>query len=192
MSDVADYSGNLEAEFRHDTFTRETLFQLLNFYAAYLKLVDGLWYSTVARKWGGGEALECDIGMLQRARAYEAEGLSNLLNIRGDDVAAVMKAIQLSPWVRTLDFEIDLRDNNHAVYTVRSCPTLSILERDGRGDDTTICLDACIMSARVTAEHFNPAIEIAPIKLPPRQDGNDVACRWEFRLDRRNQEGKSR
>jgi hypothetical protein len=35
-------------------------------------------YSTVNGRWGGKEALECDIGMLKRARAYEAEALGSL------------------------------------------------------------------------------------------------------------------
>jgi len=104
MTDLVDYSGEFEPEFSHDTFTRETLFSLFKFYAAYLKFVDGIWYSTVSERWSGKEALECDIGMLKRDRAYEAKMLSNLLNIQGDDVATVMKLIQLSPWVQTLKF----------------------------------------------------------------------------------------
>ncbi|MFC1943916.1 DUF6125 family protein [Chloroflexota bacterium] len=184
MTDLKDYSGEFEAIFGHETFTRETLFKLLKFYAECLKLVDGIWYSTVVRKWGGEEALECDTGMLKKARAYEAQALSELLNIRGDDVAAAVKFIQLSPWVRNLDFEIDLKDNDHAVYTVRACPTLAIMERDGRGDDTTICLDACIMAARVTTQYCNQKIDIAPLKLAPRENEDDICCRWEFKLER--------
>ena len=184
MTDLVDYSGEFELELSHDTFTRETLFAVLKFYAAYLKFVDGIWYSTVSGRWGGKEALECDIGMLKRARAYEAETLSRLLNIRGDDVATMMKFIQLSPWVRTLEFETELKDNDHAIYTVRACPTLAILEKEGKGNDTTICIDACMMSVRITAHYCNPKIKIIPLKLAPREGKDDICCRWEFKLDR--------
>jgi hypothetical protein len=184
MTDLVDYSGEFETEFSHDTFTRETLFALLKFYAAYLKFVDGIWYSMVSERWSGKEALECDIGMLKRARAYEAEMLSSLLNIQGDDVATVMKLIQLSPWVRTLKFEMDLKDNDHAIYTVRACPTLAILEKEGKGNDTTICLDACMMSGRITAHYCNPKIKVTPLKLAPKEGKDDICCRWEFKLER--------
>lgn len=170
MTDLIDYSGEFEPGFSHDTFTRETLFALLKFYAAYLKFVDGIWYSTVSGRWGVKEALECDMGMLKRARVYEAETLSSLLNIPGNDVATLMKLTQLSPWVRTLEFEMDLKNNNYAIYTVRACPTLAILEKEGRGDDTTICLDACMASARITAHYCNPKIKITQLKLAPREN----------------------
>ena len=170
MAELVDYSGKFEPELSHDTFTKETLFALFKFYAAYLKFVDGIWYSTVKDKWGSKEALECDIGMLRRARLYEAETLSRLLNIGGDDVATLMKLTQLSPWVRTSEIEIDLKDNDHAIYTVRACPTLAILEKDGSGNDTTICIDACMASERITADYCNPEIKITPLKLPPQEE----------------------
>lgn len=184
MTDLADYSGKFEPEFRHDTFTRETLFTLFKFYATYLKFVDGIWYSTVSGRCGVKEALECDIGMLKKARSYEAEALSSLLNIRGNDVAIVMKLIQLSPWVQTLEFEIDLKSNDHAMYTVRDCPTLAILEKAGKGDDTTICLDACMMSGRITAHYCNSKVKVTPLKLAPREGKDDICCQWDFRLER--------
>ncbi len=184
MTDLVDYSGEFEPELSPDTFTRETLFALLKFYAAYLKFVDGIWYSTVSSKWGGKEALECDRGMLKRARVYEAETLSRLLNIQGDDVATLMKHMQLSPWVQTLGLEIDLKDNDHAIYTVRACPTLEILEKQGKGSDTTICIDACMASAGITVHYCNPKIKITPLKLAPRESKDDICCQWEFKLER--------
>ena len=184
MTDLVDYSGEFDPHFSHDTFTRQTLFALLKFYAAYLKFVDGTWYSTVSSRWGGKEALECDRVMLKRARVYEAETLSSLLNIRGDDVATMMKLMQLSPWVQTLELEVDLKDNDHAIYTVRVCPTLAILEKEGKGSDTTICIDACMASAGITARYCNPKIKITPLKLAPRESKDDICCRWEFKLER--------
>jgi uncharacterized membrane protein len=96
----------------------------------------------------------------------------------------MMKLIQLSPWVQTLKFERDLKDNDHAIYTVRACATLAILENEGKGNDTTICLGACMMSGRITAHYCNPKIEVTSLKLAPRESKDDICCRWEFKLER--------
>jgi hypothetical protein len=34
----------------------------------------------------------------------------------------------------------------------------------------------------ISGEMLNPKIECKPLKLPPRSDANDIACRWEYRL----------
>ncbi|MFC1945113.1 DUF6125 family protein [Chloroflexota bacterium] len=183
MTDLSDYSGKLEPEFRHDTFTRETLFKLLNTYAAYMIRVDGLWYETVMNKWGNEAALDCDHKIHQRAKPYEIETLSEIMNIKGNDVAALMKALQIGPWVRHVELEIDLRSDNYAIYTARSCPSVLTLEKEGNGREQSICLEACLVGARVMASHFNPNIEITTIKLPPRNSPDDICCRWEIKLE---------
>jgi hypothetical protein len=34
-----------------------------------------------------------------------------------------------------------------------------------------------------TASYFNPRIKMSPLKLPPRQRSDEIACRWEIKLE---------
>jgi hypothetical protein len=34
------------------------------------------------------------------------------------------------------------------------------------------------------AEIINPAIQIRPLKTPPRQSPDEIACQWEFSIEK--------
>jgi len=36
---------------------------------------------------------------------------------------------------------------------------------------------------QVGCRMFNPKMKAIPLKLPPRESKNDIACQWEFRID---------
>ena len=107
-----------------------------------------------------------------------------ILNIHGDDVATMMKAIQASPWMWIYDYRIDLKNNNHAIVTYYTCPTLLSLEKEGTGREKLICQEMEPKLMRIIADYFNPEIQVIPIKLPPRTEYDDCCCQWEFKLDR--------
>jgi len=184
MKKLADYSGGFEPELTHDTFSSEALFGLLQVYATHMIRIDGLWYGAVMSKYGNDVALKYDVNIMKKARILEIEAISGLMNIKGNDVATVMKVIQLSPWVRTLDFQIDVRNNDYATYMVRACPTLFTLEKEGKGRGRGICLDVCLLGMRIAADHFNREIKIEPLKLPPRSSEKEICCHWKFAIER--------
>jgi len=184
MKDLTDYSGGFEPELTPDTFSSKTLFGLLKVYAAHMIRIDGLWYGSVMSKYGNEVALKYDINIMKKARALEIEAISSVMNIKGNDVATMMKVIQLSPWVRTLDFQMDVRNNDYATYMVRACPTIFALEKEGRERERGICLDVCLLGMRITADHFNHDIKITPLKIPPRKSKNEICCHWEFAIER--------
>jgi len=183
MKYLIDYSGEFEPKICHDTFSNKTLLELIKHYCEYLKYVDGIWYTSMVRKCGSEVALDCDKMIVRKGVTREVQMLSRLMNIEGNDVTTAMKALQLSPWIQTHDFDIEMRNNNHAIYTVKACPTLSILEKEGRANDTVICLEACCLGVRIILDHFNPNITITPLRLPPREHPDDLACQWEYRLE---------
>jgi len=183
MNNLIDYSGKFVPTICHDTFSSKKLFEIMKFYAEYLKYVDGIWYTTMASKCGSEEALDCDKMMLRKAINFEVQTLSRLMNIEGNDVTTAMKELQLCPWVQTLDFGIELKNNNHAIFTVKACPTLSILEKQGKANDRVICLESCSRSVRMILDHFNPNITMTPVRLSPREHPDDLACQWEYKLE---------
>ncbi len=184
MEELADYSGQFDPEFSHDRFTEETLLNLLKAYAEYMHRIDGFWYLIVKDKWGNDEAMDCDLRVWKKAKQYEIRTISNLLNIHGDDVVTVMKYLQVNPWNWLHDCVIDTRNNNHAIFTYLTCPTLVSLENEGKERERQQCHVACSKAFSFRASYFNPNIKVTPLKLPPRESTNDICCQWEFKLER--------
>ena len=183
MTGMSDYSGKFDPEFNYDKFSKETLIKLLKTYSEYMYRIDGYWYLAVMKKWGNDEAFDCDLKVWEKGMRYEQKLISSLLNIQGDDIATVMKAIQASPWMWSFDYEIDLKNDNHAVVTFYTCPTLFAIEKEGTGREALICQQIEPLILNITAHHYNPLIKVAPIKVPPRTDYSDCCCQWEFILD---------
>ena len=183
MSDLLDYSGKFDPEFTHDKFSKKTLLKLLKAYSEYMYRIDGYWYLTVMGKWGNDEAFDCDMKVWEKGMRYEQRVISSLMNIQGNDIATVMKAIQASPWMWNFEYEIDMKTNDHAVITFHTCPTLFAIEKEGTGRESLICQEVEPLILNTTAHHYNPLIKVAPIKVPPRKDYSDCYCQWEFRLD---------
>ena len=184
MEELIDYSGKYDPKFSHGKFTKETLLKLLNMYSEFMLRIDGFWYLTVMDKWGNEQAFDCDVRVWEKAQLYETKTISSLLNIHGDDVITVMKAIQASPWMWIYDYEIDVKGNKHAILTIRSCPTLLSLEKEGKGREKLICQEMEPKIMGIVAHYFNPNIRVTPLKMPPRRIEDEIPCQWEFKLDR--------
>ncbi len=184
MAELEDYSGRFDPGFNHDKLTKETALKLLHAYNEYMLRIDGFWYLTVMNKWGNDEAFDCDVKVWEKAQLWEMKKISSVLNIRGDDVETLFKYMQVSPWMHIYEYGIELKGSNDGVLTIRHCPTLISLEKEGTGREKLICQDLEPRIMGIMAHFFNPAIEVAPLKVPPRKTYRDCCCQWQFRLDR--------
>ncbi len=183
MTELIDYSGRFDPDFSHDKFSKETLTRLLKTYSEYLLTIDGIWYLTVMDKWGNDEAFRCDVKVWEKALLYELKVMSEALNIHGNDVATVMKYMQAHPWMWNYEYDIDVKNNDHAIVTYHTCPNLLALEKEGAGREKLICQELEPRGFAMVAHYFNPNISVTPLKVPPRTGYNDVCCQWEYRLD---------
>ena len=181
---LRDYSGGFNPNFGYDKLDRETLVRLLNAYSEYMRRIDAHWYLAVMEKFGNDEALDCDGRVWEKLVTYEMKVMSDLFDIRGNDVATVMKALQVSPWTWVYDCDIDLKSDTHSVVTYRNCPTLLALEKEGLGREGVICRELEPRLMGLIAGYFNPDITVTALKLPPREPGSDLCCQWEFSLER--------
>ena len=186
MKALTNYSGEFDPNIKYSDFPKDFLLELLNGYAGYIMRVDAFWYLTVKDRNDDDEALACDMAVWDKALYYELDMTSKLFQINGNDVTTVMKLIQMSPfqWTRDFNFTMELKNSNHSIFTVIRCPMLSGLEKEGEGREQRICH---IMEPRMfgmIAHYVNPEIKVQPIKLPPRKSQDEIACQWEFKLDR--------
>ena len=110
MGKLNDYSGELVPDLKLSDFSSDTLAQLLALYARLYMALDGFWYLTIKERLGNQEALACDIGTWEKLCPYEMAKLTKLLNIQGNDVTALIKAMQVTPWFWNTKYDIEVED----------------------------------------------------------------------------------
>ncbi|MDD5289327.1 MAG: DUF6125 family protein [Dehalococcoidales bacterium] len=179
---LADYSGQFRADLKPGDFRPEVVAKLVDLYSKIFVRVDGFWYLAVKERVGNKDALACDIRVWSRLCKYEMEKITEQLNIRGHDVTALMKAIQMIPWLQQIEHRIECESQNSATLTITECVTLASLEKEGEGRENEICNIVEPRIFKCYAEFFNPDIEIECLKSPPRTDKNGICCRWRFHL----------
>ncbi len=184
MAELADYSGPFDPDFSYDRFTKETLLKLIRSHAEYVRRIDGQWYLAVMQECGNDAAFACDAIVWEKLEAYTMKTTSNLLNIHGDDVVTLIKALQANPWSSSYKFNVDLINNDHAIISFINCPTLLALERDGSGREMLICNKLEVRLMELKAHYFNPNMIVTPLKLPPREPNSEICCQWELKVER--------
>ena len=133
-----DYSGELLADIDLGMFTKEALIDLLELYGKLWLATDGFWYLTVKERLRNEDALACDLSFWEKYSKYEAQRLTKIMGIKGNDVAAFIKNFQVSPWFRNLEHKLEIKTRNHILLTVVNCPTLLALEKEGEGRENSI------------------------------------------------------
>ena len=182
MDGQIDYSGPYQPDLKLEDFSREALANLVRLYARLFLVIDGLWYIGVKDDVSNDKAVAIDIWAWERMIEYESRRLIDVMNIRGNDVATFMKLVQVDPLYFNMDYEIELDGANYGVITIKQCPTLKALEKEGGGRIKDICgtVDPLIFPRH--AKVVNPDIEVKALKTPPRQSPDEVCCRWEYSL----------
>jgi len=182
MRELADYSGEFLPDLSFQDFSREILLKLLTAYAKLYMGMDGFWYKSVMERHGNEEALACDMRAWDMMIKYEMKKLTETLNIRGNDPIAFMKILQVSPWFQHMKFKVDI-ENNNIVMTVTYCPTLDTLEKEGKGRQQTTCAIVEPKLMKLYALLFNPKMRAESLTPLPRQNREDVCCRWLIKLE---------
>ena len=183
LEKLSDYSGEFLPDLKLQDFSHDALVELLRLYSQLYIAMDGFWYLAVMERSGNEEALACDLQAWARVCKYEMAKVTKQLNIQGNDVIALMKAMQVTPWFHKIKCEVSIKNSNSATMTVTHCPTLEALEKEGNGRESEICgmVEPKVMKGY--ASFFNPRIEPRPIKLPPRENKDEICCQWEFKLE---------
>jgi len=184
MKELDDYSGQFLPDLKVSDFSSDTLAKLLRLYCQFYRALDGFWYLTVKERVGNEEALACDIGMWERLSRYEMANIVKQLNIQGNDVTALMKAIQITPWFQEMQYRMETRNRNSTTLTITYCPILDALEREGEGREGEICNIVDHKVFKGYTSFLNPDIEVNCLKSPPRKSKDEICCQWEFSCDK--------
>lgn len=186
MEELRDYSGQFRADLKLEDFSKETLVKAWGTTAKLYILLGGIWNSLIKERFGEQVALDAEREIWRQATAKDIPWISEVFDIRGDDIATVFKHIQISPLIGVIyPTEFEMKDKNHGVFTIPRCISLEYLERANRGDMIELVCGANGIDHwgfQQVASYYNPQIEVSPLKLPPRKSRDEIACRWEFKI----------
>lgn len=166
-----------------EDLSRDALIELLRLHSRLFLAMDGFWYLAVKERLGNEQALQCDIWAWEKYARHEMKKLMKLLPDPSNDVYTLMRAIQITPWMENLQYNIEITDRNNAVLTVTRCPILEALEREGAGREKDICNLVEAMIFREYAKSVNPDITVRRLKLPAKKSKEKICCQWEFKLE---------
>jgi len=185
MEELADYSGEFKRDIKYEDFSKAALARLLNAYCNEILLVDLYWLEHMEKTAGEEKALNCLMDNWIRMGKHEIGWTMEALNIKGDDVATYAKALQLCATMAqgVFKWDFDLKSRNLLVLTLTDCPALRNMEKRNPDRIPFVCHTMDLAVDRAYAAAVNPAIQVRPLKLPPRNSPDEIACQWEFRLD---------
>jgi len=185
MGELTDYSGPFNPNLKAEDFSKGLLIKVLNRWGRQALLFEGLYQSAVREKYGdeAADELAYYVYSVDRMPRY-ATGIKEILGIKENDVEACIKCIQWDPtfFLDLFDWEVEFENKNHAVVTVKKCPPLLHMEKEGKGYEKIICHSLEVYGFQTYAAAFNPAIKVKPLKLPPRISIDDIACQWDYQL----------
>ena len=195
MGELHDYSGEFNPDLTLPDFSREALIRLLVAAGKLYLGIDGVWTGLMRQKYGDKTAFDYDKEVwFSKGLEIDIRQTVEALNIKGDDIPTLFKYLQFGPAFSVIyvgpppGFEprvtFELKSNNHGIMTVTRCNSLEYFERH---NDTALQKLACeeidLPAFRWIAKRFNPKIAVEPLKLPPRKSKDEIACRWEFKLE---------
>jgi hypothetical protein len=179
-------AGSDRAAPRVEELDQSALAQLWNLAALAYMMVTERWYAAVKARYGDDTAqeFEKEVWLDRGAAEYDLKIGLRALDVTGRDVEALLRGFQFAPGeVGILNVEFELQGPDHGILTHRTCPALNRFERKDPNRLKHAC-EICIAGMPLSGEVLSKDITCRPLKLPPRLHPGDIACQWEYRIER--------
>jgi hypothetical protein len=178
--DVDEYRRSLEG------LSAESLERLFNFYSVAYMFVTNRWYQAVEAQFDAemAQKLEMRVWVDLGAAEYDLDVGIQGIREKSKSVESLLTGFQFAPGeVGILNVDFELKNENHGILTHKTCPAIDRFEyyNDAR---LKHCCDICIYAMPVSGEMLDEKIRCKPLKLPPRDDADDIACQWEYVRDK--------
>ncbi|MFC1999526.1 DUF6125 family protein [Chloroflexota bacterium] len=186
MEKLLDYSGELQSVLRLDDFSSDTLAGLCQVTDRLYCGLDRIWYSLIRERFGEEMARELDREVWRIQTPIEVSRCRQAMNIWGNDVASVLKFLQVHPAAAGVypEAECELKDKNHGILTIKHCLGLDYYRRySDWALQKYVCEILDVEGFQDAAHLINPNIKVTPLKLPSQDSQDDIACQWEFKLE---------
>ena len=190
MADLPDYSGEFMSHMRFEDFSKEALVRLVKAYAKTYVGSMGMWTNVTRERMSAEESYKLfEEVYVRTVRQFEAPAIMKAMNIQGNDVITCIKLMQSIPDGSRDDIypsEYKIINDNHAIFTIKQCPTLLYFEKVGDHKGIELCCGVGMLEEITIVEYckfVNPDIQVTALKVPPRKSPDEIACQWEFKLE---------
>jgi len=187
MEELKDYSGEFRPDLKMTNFSKEALVRLWHASGHMYTSQAQCWHDVIEERYGREVVEEIETEVWRRQSPKEVGICRRAMNIMGEDVASVLKHLQIDPGAGAIwpenGFEVRLKDKNTGVLTIKNCVALNYLEKTGnRAYQKLACEVLDGEGFADAARVFNSKIKTTPLKLPPRKSNDEIACQWEFKF----------
>ncbi len=183
---LSDYGGEFNPKVKFEDFSKEFLANYCRVMWQLLMSGSSVWERLVEENAGEEIGRECHVKYWAQLAPMQIPMMRGALNINGDDVASFIKMMQLGVGfvLEMFDISWELKNPNHAIMTVNHCAGLDYFESGQPHLVKYICQEVEAAAFDEYVRSFNPNIKITALKIPPRKSPDEIACKWEFRLDK--------
>ena len=185
MKVIHDYSGPFVPNLRFENLSKKALIKLAKVYSLYALMIHWGWRQVIDEELGEAKEYEMWKENWLRVGPQAAERITKTFNIKERNVIGFFKSLQLDPFFPLGRFVVDyeIKSPNLGIMTVKRCPAL--LRWEPKGDTKSIeliCSDLEKVTFQQYGRFYHPELKMIPMKLPPRQSPDEIACQWEVRI----------
>ncbi|MCX5998081.1 MAG: DUF6125 family protein [Chloroflexi bacterium] len=182
IPELNDLTGKFYPKLTYQNLSKEFILKLIQLYQYAWIIMSGGYYDSVKARFGFDAANQCELASWMRVGERVNPRYAVLANVPLKTVIDSLKITQL-PLDNTVGLypaEYDIRGPNHVVMTIMKCRTLDYFEKSEPERIEPMCrhLEKPVIEKYLV----NPKVKVTPLVLPPRQNPEDIACRWEFTL----------
>jgi len=127
--------------------------------------VDGFYYLFIEEKYGTEIATDIDKKVWEVMGKIEARKIKELLEIKENDIAALMKALSFSGWSMDLEDKEIVVEKNHAILRNVQCRVQNTRLKKGLFEFA--CKPVRFGFLKAFAKEINPDIIVSCITCPP-------------------------
>lgn len=181
-----DYSGPLKPDFHLGRLSRSALASLGREYMISGQLNDRAGLPQVGKRFGPQVMQEVAIDEWMGASPIYTRRMRASLRFEGDDVATIMKGLQLDVGFAHQFFDIgyEVESERRGTFWLKSCGALLDVEPLGEKQVISMCHHMEDPTFDATAVATNPRARIRPIHRPPRRPSDRTPhCHWSIEID---------
>jgi hypothetical protein len=172
---------------RLEDLSRAELARLGREFMLYGHTYDRALMPQVGMRLGGGKEIEpLSIWEWKGASPNYTRRMKRLMKIEGDDVTAIVKALQLDVGFphEYMDVRFEMKRDGSAEFWLKHCGALMDVEKRGEGAVVMMCHRIEDPTFDATAVATNPRARMRPIHRPPRTPADrQPHCHWTITIE---------
>ena len=164
-----------------NTFSKETLIDLLEKLGINWLANDGIWFQAVERRFGMNDAKRCNDSCWTRYSPFEAERIKKILNLpENGGIPALHKALAFRMYALINEQSVEQVDENCIIFRMNKCRVQAARQRRGLPDYP--CKSVGLVEYPYFASAIDQRIQTECIGCPPDPHPEGWFCAWKFTL----------